>query len=189
MALYCLTFPTRKMILHLWKCGSVPPPLQTWFQTALEFCHREPLAYYTGQMPDKLAEMWLVFIDFQFESYAIQMWLDLTGMLFLIFFYWSLIVSLFHCHLSIWLTLVHHGEDALLSLALSSYTTALWICFCSSKKERALDLLQKLQFFPELRAQDRHAVLQMGPEEVRVVRDKQHPLPAILLTLITICLA
>lgn len=72
MALYCLTFPTRKMILPLWKCGSVPPPLQTWFQTALEFCHREPLAYYTGQMPDKLAEMWLVFIDFQFESYAIH---------------------------------------------------------------------------------------------------------------------
>lgn len=72
MALYCLTFPTRKMILLLWKCGSVPSPLQTWFQTALELCHKEPLAYYTGRMPDKLAEVWLVFKDFQFESYAVH---------------------------------------------------------------------------------------------------------------------
>lgn len=72
MALYCLTFPTRKIILLLWKHGSVPSPLQTWFQTALELCHEEPLAYYTGRMPDKLAEVWLGFMDFQFESYAIH---------------------------------------------------------------------------------------------------------------------
>lgn len=72
MALYCLTFPTRKIVLLLWKHGSVPSPLQTWFQTALELRHEEPLAYYTGRMSDKLAEVWLGFMDFQFESYAIH---------------------------------------------------------------------------------------------------------------------
>lgn len=72
LVLYCLTFPTRKIILLLWKHGSVPSPLQTWFQTALELCHEEPLAYYKGRMPDKLAEVWLGFMDFQFESYAIH---------------------------------------------------------------------------------------------------------------------
>lgn len=72
MALYCLTFPTRKNILPLWKHGSEPSPLQTWIQTALELCHEEPLAYYTGWMPDKLDEVWLGFMDLQFESYAIH---------------------------------------------------------------------------------------------------------------------
>lgn len=135
IALYCLTFPTRK-IIPLWNHGSVPSPLQTWFQTNLELCHEEPLAYYTGRMPDKLAEVWLGFMDFLLKVMLYIMWLDLTGMLSLILFYWSLIVSLFHCHLSIWITLVYHWWEIIFSLALSLYATALWTLFTSLKERK-----------------------------------------------------
>lgn len=133
MALYCLTFPTRKIILLLWKHGAVPSPLQTWFQTVLELCHEEPLAYYTGRMPDKLAEVWLGFMDFQFESYAIHNVIRSDWNVipyFLLLKFNCFLIPLSSLHLTnTCVSLVRCN-----SLALSLYTTALWTLLCSLKE-------------------------------------------------------